>query len=202
VTNAEGGWQQYMRRPGEDVDAWGALVERFRVLADAVAAANLPLDVMRDVATAHDAVGELVAKHTASERERYAGRCMELPGRGHPFLVPFLADETTPTSVRGRVTFGSFYLGGNTAAHGGTQPLLFDDLLGIMVTRSSNVRVRTASLTVNYRRIAPVGQELVAEATVDKVDGRKTWATGRLWHGDVLLADASALFLALRDDQP
>ena len=191
-----------MRSPGPEVDAWAALVAQFRRLSDALAATGMPVEQMQSLTADLTGLTRQLAEYRVPERERFSGRCLEQPGRGHPFLVPFVADETTSTSVRGRVTFGAFHLGGNTAAHGGTQPLLFDDLLGIMVSSNTRDRIRTASLTVNYRAIAPVEVELRAEATIDRVDGRKTWATGRLWRDDRLLADASGLFVALRPEQP
>ncbi|MFI5953203.1 PaaI family thioesterase [Cryptosporangium sp. NPDC051539] len=105
--------------------------------------------------------------------------------------------------VRGRVTFGTFYLGGNNAAHGGTVTLLFDEVLGIMANSDNPPPPRrTAYLTVNYRKITPIGVELRVEASVDRTEGRKRWATGRLFRGDQLVADAEGLFVKLRAGQP
>ena len=61
---------------------------------------------------------------------------------------------------------------------------------------------RTAYLTVNYRAITPVDVELQLTGSIDRSEGRKTWATGRLHDGDRLVADAEGLFVKLRPGQP
>jgi acyl-coenzyme A thioesterase PaaI-like protein len=197
-----GGWQVTMRGPGEGVEQWADLLQQFRTLGARLAAAHPTPEVMRALTADLAAVAAQLKPFDVPEVDRFAGRTPGLPGRGHPLLAPVIVDESTPTSMRGRVTFTDFHLGGNGAAHGGSQPLLFDDVLGIMVTDSGRLRARTASLTVNYRLIAPVNVELSVEATVDRHEGRKTWATGRLWDGERLLADAEGLFIELRDGQP
>ena len=98
------------------------------------------------------------------------GRRVELPGRGHPLLPPFLVDHQDASSITGRVTLGRFYLGRYGAAHGGVIPLLFDDVLG-RLSNTSGALSRTAYLKVDYRRITPIGPELRVEATVDREEG-------------------------------
>jgi acyl-coenzyme A thioesterase PaaI-like protein len=182
---------------------FGRLVTAMRRLEDVVAMIAPPED---DAGQAADDIEQLAAsleKWQAGEWERYAGRRRDLPGRGHPMLLPFTVDERTDTSVRGRVVFGPAHLGGNGAAHGGTLPLLFDEVLGIMVsTNEPPPPARTAYLTTNYRAITPVGVELRVEASIDRVDGRKRWATGRLYDGERLVADAEGLFVKLRPGMP
>ncbi len=197
-----GGWQIPARASDEGVAEWGRLVEQYRALGAALAAAHPTPAAMTAIADDIAAIADRLWQYHVPEVDRFAGRTPDLPGRGHPFLTPLVVDESTPTSMRGRVTLSDLHLGGNGAAHGGSQPLLFDDVLGIMVTDGGRWRARTARLTVNYRRIAPIGVELAVEATVDRRDGRKTWATGRLWDGTHLLADAEGLFVELRDGQP
>ena len=88
------------------------------------------------------------------------GTRLDLPGRGHPLLLPFVAEEWTESAVRGRVVFSRIYLGGNGAAHGGTVPLLFDEVLGRLNSSGGRTVGRTAYLHVNYRHITPIGREL------------------------------------------
>jgi acyl-coenzyme A thioesterase PaaI-like protein len=113
-----------------------------------------------------------------------------------------VVDEATESLVRGRVVFRPFYLGGNGAAHGGTVPLLFDEVVGRLASAGGPRPARTAYLTVNYRAITPIGVELQLEATVDRREGRKRFASGRLYDGDRLIADCDALFVELRPGQP
>jgi acyl-coenzyme A thioesterase PaaI-like protein len=144
----------------------------------------------------------LLEPWAAAERQRPAGRRIDLPGRGNPMLVPFIWDEITPEHSRGRATFRPFHLGGNSAAHGGTLPLLFDEVLGRAANTGFPHVARTAYLTVNYRQIAPLDVELQVDATVDRVEGRKRWASARLFHQEALIADAEGLFVELRPGQP
>ncbi len=116
--------------------------------------------------------------------------------------MPAIIEEETEACVRGRVTFRRFHLGGNGAAHGGTLPLFFDDVLGRLSNGVDRRVARTAYLHTNYRRITRVGVELHFEATVDRIEGRKRWASGRLFEGDQLVADAEGLFVELRPGQP
>jgi predicted thioesterase len=74
--------------------------------------------------------------------------------------------------------------------------------LGRIANSGSRAVSRTAYLKVNYRHITPIGVELRVEATVDRIEGRKRWISGRLFHHDVLVADAEGLFIELRPGQP
>ncbi len=55
---------------------------------------------------------------------------------------------------------------------------------------------------VDYRKIVPIETELVVDAGVDHVDGRKMFLGGRLLDGEVVLAEANALFVKLNPGQP
>jgi acyl-coenzyme A thioesterase PaaI-like protein len=199
---ASSAWDHARRRPEEGTAQWGELIESYREFSSRLAASHVSPAEMTEISGILAGLAARLAPSAVPETQRFSGRTPGVPVRGHPLLVPVTVDTSTPTSMSGRVTFSDLYLGGNGAAHGGTQPLMFDDVLGIMVTQGGTTRLRTASLTVNYRRIAPINVELQVEATVDQIDGRKIWATGRLWNKAVLLADAVGLFVVLRDHQP
>jgi acyl-coenzyme A thioesterase PaaI-like protein len=101
------------------------------------------------------------------------------------------------------VTFRRFHLGGHGAAHGGTVPLLFDEVLGRLANSGDRPIARTAYLTVNYRYITRVGIEHQLEAEVQRIAGRKRWVTGRLKDpAGTTVADAEGLFVQLRPGQP
>jgi acyl-CoA thioesterase FadM len=63
------------------------------------------------------------------------------------------------------------------------------------------VQAHTAYLHVDYRSITPIGPELHVHAWIDRIEGRKRFLSATLKHGDVRCAEASGLFVALRDDQ-
>lgn len=143
-----------------------------------------------------------LADFQVREGQRWDGWRGDLPGRGHPLLPPYTITGETDSTLRGRVRFTRFYLGGNGAAHGGAQPLVFDDMLGRCVNSFQEGVARTAYLKVNYRRITPIDVDLDVEVSVDRVEGRKRWCSGRMTDpgGDVV-ADCEALFLALLPGQ-
>jgi acyl-coenzyme A thioesterase PaaI-like protein len=182
--------------------AYGPFLEVFRTLQDRVAAANAPTSAWEDLTGELSNLIDRLEPFAAGEHEQPAGTRLDLPGRGHPFLLPFVPEESTDTQVTGRVVFRRFHLGGNGAAHGGAVPLLFDEILGRLSNARGGRVARTAYLTVNYRQITPIGVELRLEATVDREEGRKRWVIGRLYDGDTVVADAEGLFVVLQPGQP
>lgn len=181
---------------------YAEFLESFRDLQDTVAAANPPEEVWeRARQVCRDLIGELTP-WWAPERGQPSGTRIDLPGRGDPFLLPLVLLESTDTFLRGRVVFRRLHLGGGGAAHGGTLPLLFDEVLGRLSNSGDRPTARTAYLKVNYRHITPLNTELDVEGRLERQDGRKRWITGRLAHGDTLLADAEGLFVQLRPGQP
>jgi acyl-coenzyme A thioesterase PaaI-like protein len=196
-------WQNHNADPTAGGPDFGRLVQAVRRLQDAVVQISAPDEAVRRAADGVDELAATLEKWQVSEWERFAGRRSDLPGRGHPLLLPMTVDEREPGLLRGRVIFSPYYLGGNGAAHGGAVPLLFDEVLGMLINIAEEPPpARTAYLTVNYRSITPIDAELRIEATIDRSEGRKRWATGRLYHGDQLVADADGLFVKLRPGQP
>ncbi|MFF3573391.1 PaaI family thioesterase [Nocardia jiangxiensis] len=179
-----------------------ALVAEFRRMHAALCAAvpdpELTAELRREF---RDAADRLELTREPVEENR-ASRRVGLSSRGHPTLVPFDVEHIDERSVTVTVEFSDVHLGGNGAVHGGTIPLLFDDLLGMLVAEKGQKHSRTAFLKVNYRKITPIDTPLRAEATIDRIDGRKTWVSGRLYHGSEVTADAEALFLRLLPGQP
>jgi acyl-coenzyme A thioesterase PaaI-like protein len=160
-------------------------------------------ELMERITAQLDAYAAELQEQQVREGQRFDGWRGDLPGRGHPFLPPYEITGETETTLTATVRFTRFFLGGNGAAHGGSQPTVFDDLLGRCVNHFQQGVARTAFLTVNYRRITPIDVDLTAEVSVDRVEGRKRWCSGRLWDpAGELLCDCEALFLALLPGQP
>lgn len=174
--------------------AYGDLVAAARRLADALAWTVAPDGVVADAAATVAAVAALLERHVTTDESRApAIRRRELPGHGHPGLIPVEVDLDTLTQTRGRVMFRPAHIGGG-AVHGGMIPLLFDDIMGVLASKGS-VPCRTAYLTVNYRSLTPIGVELTVAARVDRTEGRKIFVVGSLHRDDTLLAEAEALFI-------
>ena len=164
----------------------------------------VPSDDLADRITAQLATfADELADCQVREGLRWDGWRSDLPGRGHPLLPPYTILEESESTLRARVRFTRFYLGGNGAAHGGSQSLVFDDLLGRCVNSFQEGVARTAYLKVDFRRITPIDVDLDVEVSVDRVDGRKRWCSGRMTDPDGnVVADCEALFLALLPGQP
>ncbi len=122
-----------------------------------------------------------------------------ISGLAHPFAIPMLiedaADPEGAPCVRARVTIGLAHEGPPHGVHGGVMAALFDELLG-HAQQAHKTLALTASLTVRYRSITPIDEELEFFAQV-------THGTGRRWNGratctaaDKVTAEAEALFIA------
>ncbi len=181
---------------------FGPYVEAMREVQDLVAGTSPPADVLEQATERLGAIAELLRAHCRPEGELIAGRRHDLPGRGNPFFPPFEIDEQDASSVRGRVTFSDFHLGGGDAAHGGSLSLMFDEVMGWLANSGGRPIARTAYLHIDYRNVTPLRTELHFEATITREEGRKCFAQGRLRDGDTVLVDVECLFVVLQPAQP
>lgn len=127
---------------------------------------------------------------------------------GEPFLeyspvVGVINPLAAPVRVRvegdtviGEVTFGLAYEGPPGCVHGGTIAAAFDEVLGLCLMYVGKPGM-TARLDVSYRSPTPIGQPLRFAARLDRIEGRKIFATGQLSVDDRLCAEASALFISM-----
>lgn len=176
------------------------MAEELRELQDRAVAAVPPPEVS-DAALAHlRAATELLGPWGVGPLTQLAGRLDRAPGRGHTFAPVMHIDEADEAAIRGRVVFGRFHVGVGTV-HGGAVSTLFDELLGRMARAGAGHLPRTAYLNVAYRSLTPADTELVVEAASTRTEGRKRFVTGVLRHGDVVCAEAEALFVLTPLDQ-
>lgn len=63
--------------------------------------------------------------------------------------------------------------------HGGASAAILDEAMGKAVWRAG-LEVLLANLNLNYRLPAPLGVALRCEARVERSEGRKAWAKGRI----------------------
>ena len=177
----------------QDPDAL-ELLDAARDLADRVWRSHAAPEVRAVVAAEIRALAERLApfEAVAPVQTRLGG---PLPGRGHPLLPPVL-HRSGERGTTGTVTFTDAHVGAGEAVHGGQVTLLFDEMLGrVAATAAAS---RTASLTVHFRSLTPVGTELTIEGWVERVDGRKVFVRGRLCDGERVCAEAEALFVAVQ----
>ncbi|MEV4235698.1 MULTISPECIES: PaaI family thioesterase [unclassified Nocardia] len=126
---------------------------------------------------------------------------VDLPSRGNITLPPFVVDKAGKDGIEARITFRTFHLGGNNAAHGGQVAVGFDDLLGMAAAVHAGQVTRTASLTVDYRSITPLDTELRVHAWTERQEGRKVYVRATLHDGERLCAEAKGLFIVLKPGQ-
>jgi acyl-coenzyme A thioesterase PaaI-like protein len=121
---------------------------------------------------------------------------------GSLLLPPWTLTKFEPDGVELRGQFSRYYIGGNSAVHGGVLPLLFDWMFGMVVHAANRPISRTAFLRVDYRKVTPIDTPLRAVGRVDSVDGRKAFVSAELTDDGTLLADAHGLMVRLLPGQP
>jgi acyl-coenzyme A thioesterase PaaI-like protein len=121
-----------------------------------------------------------------------------LIGLSNAMSPPMTLSAEGDTAV-GHATFGPRFEGMPGHLHGGVLAAAFDQMFGYVgVLR--RVPAITGSLTIRYRKPTPIGVELRFEATVDRVEGRKSFVSGRCLANGEVTADAEALFVLIDGD--
>ncbi|HXZ86795.1 MAG TPA: PaaI family thioesterase [Myxococcota bacterium] len=121
-------------------------------------------------------------------------------GLASPVAGPVIAYMRGDDRVEARVTFGTAHEGAPGCVHGGIVAGVFDEVLSFTQPAKGQPGV-TASLTIRYRAPTPLGRELIFEAELDRTEGRKIYAKGRCRAGDVITAEAEALFIRITDER-
>lgn len=97
----------------------------------------------------------------------------------------------------GNIWFGPGAEGPPGHAHGGSMAAVLDEAMGAGAWMAGYT-VLAAKLTTEFRRMLPLNTEVLLEAWVDQVDGRKVRTRGRLFGpGGELYAEGEALFIVL-----
>lgn len=174
---------------------FGELVAALRLAQDAITSTDAPAHVLRDATAALQEAAALLASHEAADGAQHAGLRLDLPGRGHPLLAPFLCDRMEDDRLEGRVTLTRTHLSGGGHAHAGAVALLLGEVLGVLSVLGGRHPARNAALHVNYRRATPSGVELTVRARVVQVEGRKITVVGEVYREGVVVADAEGLYL-------
>jgi acyl-coenzyme A thioesterase PaaI-like protein len=122
------------------------------------------------------------------------------PIRGHlnPVAPPLevvrgTRDDGTDVMI-GRTNLGLAYEGPPHGVHGGWVAALFDEMLGV-VQEMDDTQGVTAVLTVKYRKVTPVEEELRFESWVHERRGRRLVARATCHAGDTLTAEAEGVFI-------
>ena len=98
-------------------------------------------------------------------------------------------------AVEGWVTCNELYEGPPHGVHGGYVAGLFDDVLGGTIRLAEGPSAVTGTLEVKYRKLTPLNTELHLVAWIHHASGRRIHAKATCRAGDVLTAEADALFI-------
>ena len=122
-----------------------------------------------------------------------------ISGLAHPFGIAMpiegAADPVGAPGIRAQVRIGLAHEGPPHGVHGGVMAAIFDELLG-HAQQVHRTLALTASLTIRYRSITPIDEELEFFAQVTHGTGRRWNGRATCTAGDRVTAEAEALFIA------
>ncbi len=118
-------------------------------------------------------------------------------GLANPLAPPITLAKSGERSAEGWVTFGSAYEGAPGCVHGGFVAAAFDEVLGFVQSLSGSPGF-TGTLTVRYRNPTPLHTELHFQCELLHTERRKIFTEGRVLAGDMLCAEAEAIFVSAR----
>jgi acyl-coenzyme A thioesterase PaaI-like protein len=119
-----------------------------------------------------------------------------LLGLANPLAPPITIGKSGERTAVASVVFGSAYEGPPGSVHGGYVAAAFDEVLGYVQSLGGNPGF-TGTLTIQYRAPTPLHTELLFEAELVRVEGRKTYCEGRVFAGHTLCAEAEGIFIAV-----
>ncbi|MDP2013409.1 MAG: PaaI family thioesterase [Actinomycetota bacterium] len=173
------------------------LSSAIRAVQDSLPHSTAPEDVCLAAALALEQAAALLAPYRFHFSQS-ADWSLNSGPEGVRSLTPALmAPQWQEESMQATVVFTNFFHGANGAAHGGSIPLLFDEILG-RIASSHGVLRRTAYLKVDFRNVTPVNKELTVEGHLERNEGRKSWFAASLRDGQTLCAEAEGLWVALK----
>jgi len=118
-----------------------------------------------------------------------------LIGLANP-LAPPIRVAVVDDKVIGHANFGVAYEGPPGYVHGGLLAAAFDEVLGMAQSLTGNPGM-TGTLSIRYRKPTPLLTELVFEARVTKIEGRKILTHGTVSADGIVTAEAEGLFIAV-----
>jgi acyl-coenzyme A thioesterase PaaI-like protein len=195
-------------QPTAEALAKREVAAELRAFIHAIAASNASAEQLRELAAQLRAQSDLLTdpgeERAAAAPAHVALAGMEdfldrspITGRANPMAPPAaLTADLEAGVVRGEVHFGAAFEGAPGLVHGGFVAAVLDEALG-MACIFSGTQGMTGELTTRYRHHTPVATPLRVEARLVSVDGRKIRTAGEIYHGDLVVAEASGLFIVV-----
>jgi hypothetical protein len=198
-------------RPSPATLAKRRLAAAVRELAALTATTDAPETTLNEAARAVEAEIERLRPHPARTfRDAFATCKTEedfapfadrsvMTGLSNPLSPPMRLSMEGGKAI-GRVTFGVIYEGIPGHVHGGLVAAALDEALGYLAV-NNDISGLTAVLTTKYRAPTPLQKELTIEANVVRTDGRKAYVEARIRCGEIVTAEAEAVFVAVDRDR-
>jgi acyl-coenzyme A thioesterase PaaI-like protein len=120
-------------------------------------------------------------------------------GLYNPVALPIEMKWVPPKAI-GHAHFDDPYEGPPGCVHGAILAGAFDQVFNV-ANISSGTAGPTAKLTLEYRRPTPLHADLVFEAWVDKVEGRKVTTVGHVLHDGQITVKSHGLFIMVDPDR-
>ncbi len=95
-----------------------------------------------------------------------------------------------------RVTLGRAFEGAPGRSHGGVIASLVDETMGLAASMNGAFGL-TANLSISYRAAAPLNEPITARGWIASREGRKVHLGASVTSGDLLIAEATALFITI-----
>lgn len=95
-----------------------------------------------------------------------------------------------------QVTLGRAFEGAPARSHGGVVAALLDETMGMAMGMSGTLSL-TAELTITFRAPTPIGVPITSRAWLERRHGRKQHVRASLSAGDLVVAEATGLFIAV-----
>ena len=184
------------------------LAAAMRLVIERLVPSNAPVDELRAAAEGLERYAEALKAHprlvrvhghpesaTAGDFGAFFDQS-PLIGLANPLAPPITIGRAGERAAVASVTFGSAYEGPPGSVHGGFVAAAFDEVLGY-VQSLAGAPGMTGTLKVRYVRPTPLHQELLFDAEITRVEGRKIFTEGRVRSEGVLTAEAQAVFISI-----
>ena len=184
------------------------LADAGRLVIERMTSTDAPHDVIERAAELLEEAARVLDGH--GKVRRYEGFAESANAGGAPHAhfdhspVMGMANPIAPptrlefgdTSVVLHVRFGSAYEGPPASVHGGILAATFDEVLGMTQSLSGSPGM-TGTLTIKYRKPTPLHRDLRFVGTLERVEGRKIFASAKCYDGDTVTAEAEGLFVSV-----
>jgi acyl-coenzyme A thioesterase PaaI-like protein len=115
-------------------------------------------------------------------------------GVRNPVAPPLTIHDDAGGAVHTDFVLGAAYEGPPGMVHGGICAMILDHVLGA-TAHLPGKPAYTGTLTLRYVRGTPLGQQLRAEAHVERMEGSKTFAVGHIADAGGVTVQAEGVFI-------